>query len=341
VDIVLTLLAVVTIFLLWALRTEYPKSVKTTGVIGKPFQKITSHPPTTLHVMTYNIAYAAGLKNLAGHVSTKKEILSNLDAISETIKRQKVDIACIQEIDIKSRRTYNIDQVNYLAEKCGLPYTAYTVNWDKRWVPYPINLEIKSHFGKIVSGQAVLSKYPITTQKVITFPKPKSNWFWYNWFYLDRAAQYVTLSLDKDFEITLCNIHLEFRDLKARLSQVNAILNNYKENQYKNFILAGDFNTIPRWATVKNGFRDEPKTDFTADTSYAQILTVDPLAPVFTQTNYKENETGLHNFPANAPTRKLDHIFVDKQSFSVVRSEVVQAGTASDHLPVFAELKRL
>ncbi len=39
---------------------------------------------------------------------------------------------------------------------------ASIVNWNKKYVPYPIELNFKKHFGRMESGQAVFSRFPIT-----------------------------------------------------------------------------------------------------------------------------------------------------------------------------------
>ena len=61
-----------------------------------------------------------------------------------------------------------------IALYCGFLEGAYAVNWDKRYVPFPYWPPVV-HFGEMLSGQGVLSKFPILMNKKIVLQKPEEN----------------------------------------------------------------------------------------------------------------------------------------------------------------------
>jgi endonuclease/exonuclease/phosphatase family metal-dependent hydrolase len=106
-------------------------------------------------------------------------------------------------------------------------------------------LNLTKHWGKIQSGLAILSKFPITPAKNIVFPKPKKNSAAYNYFYIDRGVQICSLTLPGISQpIQLANLHLEAFDPLSRREQLAAI---EQECENGNIDWAvGDWNGIER-----------------------------------------------------------------------------------------------
>jgi endonuclease/exonuclease/phosphatase family metal-dependent hydrolase len=65
----------------------------------------------TLKVMTYNIHHGN---------PPAKEGLIDLEAIAEVIKGQAPDLVALQELDVLTKRSGNIDEVKKLAELTGM-----------------------------------------------------------------------------------------------------------------------------------------------------------------------------------------------------------------------------
>lgn len=77
--------------------------------------------PDSIKIMTWNIGYAGLGENMTFFMDGGKDIRDtrerteeNLHHIIETIKGENPDILLLQEVDIDSHRTYNIDQVEIL-----------------------------------------------------------------------------------------------------------------------------------------------------------------------------------------------------------------------------------
>lgn len=292
-------------------------------------------------VFSYNMHFGVGRDD--DHTKqTKQSILKRLDEISALIKRLGADVVMLQEVDYDSDRTYNMDQLRYIAEKTGLKYMAPVVTWKKGYIPYP--WPPSKMYGKMLSGQAVLSRFPVVGNIAVKQAKPESNPFWYNAFYLQRTLQQVTLEVNQK-RLDLLNIHTEAFDLENRQKHAEQIFDYIEkymslkvDNSYNALIMAGDFNAIPPEASLRNNFPDEPDNDMTNDKSVALIRKTgfEELIPL---SKYTEDESSTFSFPSDAPNRRLDYFYISPE-LSFVKGRIVkEAGTLSDHLPLVAKIK--
>jgi endonuclease/exonuclease/phosphatase family metal-dependent hydrolase len=316
----------VTLFAFWASRSFHSK--KYSPVINySQFKEKASPPGDILTVMTYNIGYASGLKNNQGNVLTRDELYDNLDRIVKTLKKNNTDILAVQEIDFHSKRSHYINQLEYLAHKLKFPYVSYVLNWDKKYVPYPVSLCFKKHFGHMESGQAVLSRFPILENKCYFFIKPLNKPFWYKLFYIERAVQCVKIRLSPSRTIDLYNVHLEAFHVNTRKTQMQQLLDIKVKNDFTSGFILGDFNALPPDASKRNNFSDEPEIDFRSDNT---------IKTMHEKSNLKEVMVDSFSFPSDNPTRRLDYVFFS-EDFILQKGFIDgNAGTGSDHLPVIS-----
>jgi endonuclease/exonuclease/phosphatase family metal-dependent hydrolase len=185
-------------------------------------------------------------------------------------------------------------------------------------LPYP-EFPISSHFGRILSGQSILSKYEIINQDRFELERDKTNPFYYDAFYIDRLAQIVKISIQNKI-LVLINVHLEAFNKETRLIQTKKIIELY--NTYKNLyptILLGDFNSDIKFenATI-NLLLDLP----------------DLGNAVFEKNNYPKTYISLN------PTERLDYIFYNKKYITFIDGYVLtDFKQASDHLPLLMKFK--
>jgi len=164
-------------FFFWASSTvvSYDSYAQKTS-----FHIDTNHSAShTFSLLTYNIGYLSGMTNNLPVERSKVLFDNNMSAINELLKKQEADVVLFQEIDFDSKRSFNTNQYKAIALGAGYRDGAYVVNWDKRYVPFPY-WPIKTHFGRILSGQAILSQYAIYSNERLILPKPQSNSFIYN-----------------------------------------------------------------------------------------------------------------------------------------------------------------
>jgi len=175
------------------------------------------------------------------------------------------------------------------------------------------------HFGKVVSGQSIISKYPLKEHQRIVLQRVESEPFYRNAFYLERLAQVVKVVLNGQ-EVVLINIHLEAFDKATRVNQfeeVLAIFNKYK-NDYPT-ILLGDFNSRAR----------------DKDAVIQKMFAMKGVG----NAAFDMNNLG-NTFDTKNPFERIDYIFYTKNSIEYISGKVLnQFEQASDHLPVEMQFK--
>ena len=268
-------------------------------------------------IVTYNIGYLSGLTNNTSAKNQKSFFDNNLKLVLDQFKKVNADFLAFQEIDFASKRSFEINQQNEIA-KLGYNFVGQTINWDKKHVPYP-ELPISSHFGKLLSGQSILSKYEITYQNRVELERDKSNPFYYDAFYIDRLAQIVKINV-YDKTLVLINVHLEAFHQKTRLKQTKKIIEIY--NRYKNInptILLGDFNSDVKFNNATINLLLE--------------------LPDIGNAVYDKN-SGPKTFNSKNPDERLDYIFYNKSFITFIDGKVLSDfKQASDHLPLLMKFK--
>lgn len=292
---------------------------------------------STLNVLTWNISYAYGLgsEGTEEYVpQTPEHYEKNLLSIAETIERKNVDIVFLQEIDFYAARSHYQDQLSFLQSNTQLKNSARALSWQANYVPHPLG-DFSAHFGKVFSGGAILSRWPILENKVYLLEKPKSKAWWYNLFYLYRYVQVATIEV-MGKKIKVANLHLEAFDSQNKNEQAQFLIELVKNERFD--ILAGDFNTLPLGALKRSGF-DNPLDDYDYDKT-PEVLKEMELLEVVDTTTYQMNESLWFTFPSNRPDRRLDYIYYDKE-WNLLNLEITYPARpeVSDHLPVSASFK--
>jgi endonuclease/exonuclease/phosphatase family metal-dependent hydrolase len=270
-----------------------------------------------ISIITYNIGYLSGMTNNLPIERPKSLFDQNLNKVIYELKKTDADIVAFQEIDYDSKRSYYVNQQNELG-KLGYSYYGQNINWDKKYVPFPY-YPFSLHFGKIVSGQSVLSKYPIKDQERIALQRNSENPFYYDSFYIDRLAQVCKIKI-KDKTLVLINVHMEAYDKETRKKQMQEVKNIYIK-YYKDFptILLGDFNSDIHFEDAAiNILMNLSDTGCAAfDASQAQ-----------------------NTFSSDSPTERLDYIFYNKNYIQELDAKILkQFKIASDHLPLLMKFK--
>lgn len=290
--------------------------------------------PSVIRVQTWNLGYLYGVGSEGKDYEArdKKFYTDKMDLLVAEIKASAPDILCFQEIDFDSQRSHGMNQAQYVALKAAYPYVAEALSWEANYVPFPY-WPISSHFGRMKSGGAVLSKYPITSHVVHLLKKPSSQPWWYNMFYPHRYFQQVEIELG-DKKIKLINLHLEAFDKVDRKSQVQSLVELVRKERID--LAAGDFNTLPPSATKRRNFVNYSKDDYENDPSYTEMEKSE-LLEVIPDSIYALDELRYFTFPSTKPDRRLDYIFYNKE-LKMIKAEVLPSAL-SDHLPLKASIQ--
>jgi endonuclease/exonuclease/phosphatase family metal-dependent hydrolase len=318
--LILPVLALFLLFYFWASGShtsrEYYSSIESYDH-SKPY------PGDTFSIITYNIGYLSGMTNNLAVEPEESLYRTNLDSIVSFLSNERADFVAFQEIDFGSSRSFQYNQLDSIAAGCDYSYGAVSVNWDKRYVPFPY-WPPSVHFGKMLSGQAILSKFPFVSNKRVVLQKPESAPFYYNAFYLDRLLQIVQVDIGRP--LIIMNVHLEAFDTQTRQNQAETV-KNYFEEYSKSYpvILLGDFNARPPFAS--SHVFDENTIETIMDVKSAAMAIPDSI--------YLKNERDYFTYSSGEPVEKIGYIFYTSDKIKPVEGGVLGgAGEISDHLPV-------
>ena len=136
-------------------------------------------------VVTWNIRFGSGRFPFFGDSCGDEVIAENqtintiMKSIADTLNSMNADIVLLQEVDISSKRTGYIDQVQYLLDNTNLNYGCYASMWKADFIP-------TDGIGKINTGNAILSKYPLTDAERIQLSLRTDQDDLVQYFYLRR-----------------------------------------------------------------------------------------------------------------------------------------------------------
>lgn len=285
-------------------------------------------------IVTYNVGYASGLTNNTANNASDSEYAENLSTIIAALQSVRPDFVAFQEIDYDSARSYHRDQLRLIADGNGLRYRAKGYNWDCNYLPFPY-WPPSAHYGRILSGQAIASAFPITVHTKTTLIKPGERPFYYNAFYLDRIVQRTEIELDGT-SLTLLNVHLEAYMKGTREAQAKAIVEIVREFDNRPLILLGDFNAAPEWVQRQGAsINADADTELLDDITLTILLEDTGLTNALPEADYADGRAALHNtFSSKNPTAPIDHIFYNRYIERVTARALQDAGTGSDHFPV-------
>ncbi|CAA0247316.1 endonuclease/exonuclease/phosphatase family protein [Tenacibaculum maritimum] len=298
------------LFFVWASsptldESEYEKLINKKGdrLVGED---------SVYSIVTYNIGYLSGMTNNLPVAKPKELFTENLARVLKETQKVDPDIIAFQEIDFDAARSYHVNQQDEIAT-LGYNHIAKAINWDETYVPFPY-WPPSMHFGKVVSGQSILSKYPIKNHERVVLERVEDNPFYRDALYLERLAQVVTIQLEGK-EVVVINVHLEAFDKVTRKKQLDTVIEIFKKYAATNpTILLGDFNSDPTYK--------EPVIQ-----KVFEMLDIGNAA--FSPGDYELT------FDTKQPFERLDYIFYTKNTIAYVKGRVLKDfGEASDHLPV-------
>lgn len=312
--IILSILALI-VMLYWASSPSYDPEEYVQLLEGKFPQPI--NQDGTFSIVTYNIGYLSGMTNNLPVEHNKSLFDDNLITVKNQIRKIDPDIICLQEIDFNSSRSFHVNQQEAIRQ-LGYNYTFQAVNWDENYLPFP-GYDITYHYGKIYSGQSIISKYPINNPERVVLERVEDTPFYRDAFYLDRLAQVCTITLNGT-EIVMINVHLEAFDKSTRAKQtehIASIFNKYKD--IKPTLMVGDFNSDPTYPNA----------------TIVTLMNISGIAYV-----PLDSESNQNTFPSPDPKVRIDYIFYN-EAFIAMESEKVLSsfGQSSDHLPVMMKFK--
>ena len=171
--------------------------------------------PDTLRVMSYNLHF--------GKDATTDELAAQIKALNP-------DFVALQELDIKTYRTYaphqnGVDMLSELAMKTGM----------------------FGFFGRTIKfaggyyGIGILSKYPCVESQCMPLPNPDGG--------EQRAMLKGVFHLNSGRDLCFVSTHLDVKKEINRTEQIQFIINQLKDITIP-VVMGGDFNAMPGSTTI-------------------------------------------------------------------------------------------
>ena len=306
------------LFLLWGAQTRDAGEPRLEFPIDR-FGDATAAVPTTLKVMTWNIAYGRGGPWLPGDHHARREVVGILERVATHVEAVDPDVLALQEVDFASDRTGNVDELAWLQRRLNYPYAAWVTTWEVRYVPYP-PWPIEAHAGGIHMGMAVLSKHPIVSNVRYRLPEPEETSAVYDAFYVKRAVQAVGIEVGTQ-RFTVFNVHLESMFFDNRLHQIDVMKAVIESDCQGLCVLMGDLNSAP-----VGGAGDE-----------GAMARIEAALPAWRDAFEGQGDgPGTWTFPAQDPARRLDHVLFGPGLLRLHADVYHASGAVSDHLPLVA-----
>jgi endonuclease/exonuclease/phosphatase family metal-dependent hydrolase len=246
---------------------------------------IISSPPNkdTLTVATWNIRFGIGRAEWFGDscgelvLFNAEEVEDGLELLAAQIAEMDADILLLQEVDIDSKRSAYIDQVQWLLDNTGMNYGVYASMWEVQFVP-------SDGLGRINTGNAILSKWPLSDAERIQLSLRGDQDDLTRAFYVRRNVLRAKVNYPGNLfwavdihasafsnDDTKQKQYVEFKDV---LDELNA--------QGEHFVAGGDLNELPPGA-VKNNYcdndrcpdeesEDDEGCDFSNETTWISAL---------------------------------------------------------------------
>ena len=240
--IIVLLAAVVGIFTV----AEYkPAAVETVEITGTGSETLA--PGDSISVITWNTGFAAldATRDFfldggsIGSSETAEDVQRNLDGMIARLQDGDYDIMMLQEVDLKAKRTFRINEVAQYVEALG-GTSAFAKNYDALFVPLPLNAPM----AQVTSGLQIITVFDAENAERISLPDAHS---WpISTCQLKRCLLKQEIPLEgTDKKLVLINLHLEAYaegDKKAaQTDQLHAlVLEEYEKGNY--VIAGGDFN---------------------------------------------------------------------------------------------------
>lgn len=249
--ILLTIFLLIAGFIVYITITDYqPEQVEVIVDRGADYQA-EELQQDTFSLMNWNIGYAGlgqemdffydGGKGVRPIRDMANKHLINI--IDFVVRNDSVDFWLLQEVDVKSKRSYYVNEVELLTNAKSGSNSVFAKNYSVPFVPVPIS----NPLGYVKSGLLMFSNFPIVESIRYAYPLIAS------WpdklFLLDRCFILNRYPLDYGNDLVILNTHNSayVYDSVLRVEELQIIKKVMLEEYGKgNYVIAGgDWNQNP------------------------------------------------------------------------------------------------
>jgi len=317
----------------------------------------------TLIFMTWNIRFGVAripwFGDCCGNkvIVVKSDVHENLESVADFINEVRPDIIFMQEVDIESKRTAYIDEVQWLLDNTYFNYGCYASMWKVQFIP-------SDGLGRINTGNAILSRWKIEEAERIQLPLRGDQDALTEYFYLRRNLLKSKIAVPGINDFYALDIHMSaFSTDNTKKRQLDRVIEELEtlDNTNCQFVIGGDFNLIPP-GSDSTDFCDEDKcagesfhgpndvpmhkegSYFTPEIDWLQIV-YDNYNPAVPLSDYLSDQE--HYFTHTPEwdgfwNRKLDYLFTNMSWTTGTDStyqDITSENNLSDHVAVSAKME--
>ena len=302
----------------------------------------------TITVMTWNIRFGAARVPWFGDscgdrvILTEDEVRTSLEGIAAELEQSKTDILLLQEIDVESKRSGYVDQVQWLLNHTHFNYAAYAPVWKAQVIP-------SDGLGRMNTGNAILSRWPIEEAVRIKLPLRGDQDGLTKYFFLRRNILKAKISLPGLDNFYTVNVHTSaFSMDDTKQKQINIFTEELDKISTNGglFVAGGDLNTLPPGASFTNYCpgelcpdekpEDQEGCDYSAETTWLNHL-YNNYIPAIPLDNYLSDEEKHFTHTPDWTAfwdRKLDYLFTNHKWITNSAKTHQETTALSDHTPI-------
>jgi len=282
-------------------------------------------PSEELAVLSYSIAYGLGSPPSAGLPGDVVALYDRLDEIIETIAASGADVVLLQEVDFASRRSADVDQLQYIAVALGWGFVARVITWECRYLPVPLWPPWRQT-GRLRAGQGIISRYPLVQNRRQRLSQPPAQPLLAPLFAPYHTVQMVDVQCGGR-TIRLLNVQLEPHDVATRQRQAGELVTFVRQVATPNCVLMGAFQSIAQDVSATHGVSG------TTPDRTMEIITTGLRDCLRIATDIR-SASG-----AGASRDRRDHVLVGPGLQTVETDVVMLDKPVSDHLPLLVRLR--
>lgn len=320
-------------------RPDVIEDIEVTGP-NNPTYKLSQD---TFNLLSWNIGYAGLGAEMDFFYDggtqvrpTKKMTRHYFDNIKTFIKNQdSINFFVLQEIDVRARRSHNINERKEIDELLKNNHSAFAKNYHCQFVPVPIYEPL----GYVKAGMMTFSEFPIPEAIRYAYPLIAS---WPNkLFLLDRCFILTRFPLENGKDLIVINTHNSayVTDSILRVKELDILKHRVLEEYSKgNYVIAGgDWNANPPNFKPKgnyneNNFKTSKVKMATNTLPNGWTWAFDSKAP----TN-RDNATSF--VKGETPTTILDYFLASPNIEVIMTKNIDLEFKYSDHNPVFVKIR--
>lgn len=309
----------------------------------------------TLRVMAYNIKFGGGRIDFFFDchgdrvLMTEDEVIENMTRLAAIIKEVDPDVVFLEEVDVNSKRSAYVDQLQWLLDHTHLNHGVYASQWRADFVP-------SDGLGAVDSGNAILSRWPLTDGTRYALPLREDQADIVQYFYLRRNildAKVNPSGKAKVDPLQLIVIHAEAYSQDGTKKKHLEIFESHVDAAAKDHrvIAGGDLNALPPGTEKLRDFPDSACTeeyladDFTEETDWLDSL-YDKYQSAIPLDDYQADNSRYFSHTTSKDgfwNRTLDYVFSTEAMHdgAILQNKVgkIETMTASDHAPLVVEVE--